>query len=238
MRLAARSTASHRPSERRLPGGARARAAGAWLSGGIVRCRRLWQNRFRPPVGTGRAPPGAREQRIRVVPHPARTRARARRSGHPCRAGSREMGDESLPVSMVPQKVRAWKQRGPLGLVAAGLILAACQAPSPPAAAPPPAASAVPSAPSAPRADSAAAPAAAAPTVPAAQPATQELVRVGMLSSISDAPFLIGRERGYFREEGLDLELTQFDSAQQMIAPMGAGQLDVGGGAPGAGLIN
>ena len=142
-------------------------------------------------------------------------------------------------VSLLRRDLVVALPRRALGLLAAGLILAACQAPSAPAAARPPAATVAPAAPNAPRADTATAPAgAAAPTAAASQPSSPELVRVGVLNSISDAPFIIGRERGYFRDEGLDLELTPFDSAQQMIAPMGAGQLDVGGGAPGAGLIN
>jgi NitT/TauT family transport system substrate-binding protein len=43
---------------------------------------------------------------------------------------------------------------------------------------------------------------------------------------------------GYFAEEGLDIEFFTFDSAARMVAPLGAGHLDVGGGAPSAGLYN
>jgi NitT/TauT family transport system substrate-binding protein len=107
------------------------------------------------------------------------------------------------------------------------LPLVACQpnAPAPPPAAAPIAPTAAPTAP-------ATAPAAAAPSPP------RETVRVGKLNTIPDAPFFIGEERGYYPDEGIALEYTAFDSAQQAIAPLGAGQLDVGGGAPGPGLIN
>ncbi|MCK0509526.1 ABC transporter substrate-binding protein [Aromatoleum buckelii] len=63
-------------------------------------------------------------------------------------------------------------------------------------------------------------------------------VRVGIVNSSSDAGFLIADKKGYFREEGLEVVFTPFDSAAKMIAPLGAGHLDVGGGSPSAGLYN
>jgi NitT/TauT family transport system substrate-binding protein len=63
-------------------------------------------------------------------------------------------------------------------------------------------------------------------------------VRVGVLGQAADAPFHLAKERGYLAEEGLDLEAITFDSAQRMIAPLGADQLDAGYGAPGPGLVN
>ncbi len=50
-------------------------------------------------------------------------------------------------------------------------------------------------------------------------------------------PF-IALDQGYFAEQGMDLELIRFDSAVNMVAPLGAGQLDVASGAIGAGLWN
>jgi NitT/TauT family transport system substrate-binding protein len=61
---------------------------------------------------------------------------------------------------------------------------------------------------------------------------------VGVLNIASDAAFFLAEERGYLREEGLELETTRFDSAQRMTTPLGADQLDVGAGAPGPGLYN
>lgn len=80
-------------------------------------------------------------------------------------------------------------------------------------------------------------PVAAAPAKPTA-PLTPETVRLGMLSSASDSGLFIAIDKGYFKEQGVEISTTPFDSAAQMIGPLGTGQLDVGGGAPGAGLAN
>ncbi len=63
-------------------------------------------------------------------------------------------------------------------------------------------------------------------------------VRVGMLSQTSDAGIFIAEDRGYFREQGIEIESLPFQTAQQMVAPLGAGQLDIGGGATSAALLN
>lgn len=63
-------------------------------------------------------------------------------------------------------------------------------------------------------------------------------VSVGITNSASDAPFYIGQQKGYFKEEGLTVDFIPFDSAAKMIPPMGGGDLDVGAGAPSAGFYN
>lgn len=63
-------------------------------------------------------------------------------------------------------------------------------------------------------------------------------VRVGATFGGSDIAFFLAQERGYFAEAGLDVELVKFASASDMIAPLGAGQIEVAGGAPSAGLFN
>lgn len=63
-------------------------------------------------------------------------------------------------------------------------------------------------------------------------------VDAGIVNSATDALLFIADEKGYFADEGLDVEFVQFDSAAKMIAPLGAGQLDVGAGAPSAGFYN
>lgn len=63
-------------------------------------------------------------------------------------------------------------------------------------------------------------------------------VTVGTTNSNSDAPLFIGEAKGYFREQGIDVELIPFDAGAKMVAPLGTGQLDVAGGAPSAGLYN
>jgi NitT/TauT family transport system substrate-binding protein len=65
-----------------------------------------------------------------------------------------------------------------------------------------------------------------------------DVVHVGIINSLSDVPIFLAQERGYFRAEGIDLQLTSLDTAGKMIAPLGAGELDVGGGASSAGLFN
>ncbi len=63
-------------------------------------------------------------------------------------------------------------------------------------------------------------------------------VSIGTTNSNSDAPFFIAEAKGYFRQQGLDVDLIPFDSAAKMVAPLGTGQLDVAAGAPSAGLYN
>src|SRR5437764_15310016 len=63
-------------------------------------------------------------------------------------------------------------------------------------------------------------------------------IRVGTTNSSSDAPLFIAEKKGYFKQEGLQVEFTSFDSAARMIAPLGAGQLEVGAGSPAAGFFN
>lgn len=64
------------------------------------------------------------------------------------------------------------------------------------------------------------------------------LVQVGISNSSSDVAFFIADKKGYFKQEGLNVTFTAFDSAAKMIAPLGVGQLDVGAGSTSAGLYN
>jgi NitT/TauT family transport system substrate-binding protein len=68
--------------------------------------------------------------------------------------------------------------------------------------------------------------------------AAQAPIRVGTLGAISDAPIFIADKKGYFKDEGLTVTMTTFNSAAVMVAPLGAGQLDVGAGSPSAGMYN
>jgi len=67
---------------------------------------------------------------------------------------------------------------------------------------------------------------------------SQTVIRLGVVSSVSDAGFFVAQDRGYFTEQALTVDFIPFRSAADMIAPLGAGQLDMGGGAVGAGLFN
>jgi NitT/TauT family transport system substrate-binding protein len=67
---------------------------------------------------------------------------------------------------------------------------------------------------------------------------TLPVVRVGILTSTSDAPLWIADRNGYFRDEGIAVSFLTFNSGETMIAPLSTGQLDVGGGSPAASLYN
>ncbi len=88
----------------------------------------------------------------------------------------------------------------------------------------------------------------AAPTGPAAASAASssqppnvplQKVRLGVLTSLSDAGNWIALAKGYFREQGLDIETHQFGGAvTDVFAPLGTGQIDVAGGPAEIGLAN
>ena len=63
-------------------------------------------------------------------------------------------------------------------------------------------------------------------------------VNVAVLNAAGDVGLFIAQERGYFRDEGLDVTLNSLDSAVKMIPLLGTGDLDVGGGATSASLYN
>lgn len=84
----------------------------------------------------------------------------------------------------------------------------------------------------------AAAPAAKEAAGPAGASGALIPVKVGTTNVITDVGFFIADKKGYFRDEGLAVSFTTFNSAAKMIAPLGVGQLDVGGGTVAAGLYN
>ena len=63
-----------------------------------------------------------------------------------------------------------------------------------------------------------------------AEAADMVAVNVGIANSSSDVAFFIADKKGYFRDEGIDAKFIPFDSGAKMVAPLGAGQLDVAGG--------
>ncbi|MBI4318336.1 MAG: ABC transporter substrate-binding protein [Chloroflexi bacterium] len=74
------------------------------------------------------------------------------------------------------------------------------------------------------------------PEKPAAKPAARPplsptvKVRYGTVLAPGDAPVFVALDKGYFKEEGIDLDMITFDSAARMIPALSAGQMDVGGG--------
>jgi NitT/TauT family transport system substrate-binding protein len=68
--------------------------------------------------------------------------------------------------------------------------------------------------------------------------ATVDKVRVSDQRAGSDAPIYIADAKGYFKAEGIAVDLLPFNAGAQMIAPLGIGELDVGGGLTSAAFYN
>ncbi|MGE4339316.1 MAG: ABC transporter substrate-binding protein [Pigmentiphaga sp.] len=64
------------------------------------------------------------------------------------------------------------------------------------------------------------------------------VVRVGILNSLSEVPSLLAYERGYFREQGIDVQFERFQNTADMVVPLSSGQIDVASGAPTLGFLN
>jgi len=71
-----------------------------------------------------------------------------------------------------------------------------------------------------------------------ARAADLEEVKVATPLAISDAPIIVAEHKGYCRELGLRTTMTSMQTGAYMVAPLGAGQLDMGAGATSAGLFN
>ena len=56
--------------------------------------------------------------------------------------------------------------------------------------------------------------------------------------SSADAAVFVAIDKGFFRDEGVNVDLRPFNSGAQFVAPLGAGQLDAGSGGISAGLFN
>src|SRR5712692_9508503 len=63
-------------------------------------------------------------------------------------------------------------------------------------------------------------------------------VKFGQVGAISDAAIYIADAKGFFKEQGITFESVPFQSAALMIPPLGTNEIQVGGGAISAGLLN
>jgi ABC-type nitrate/sulfonate/bicarbonate transport system substrate-binding protein len=83
------------------------------------------------------------------------------------------------------------------------------------------------------------APASAASARPVDTPSNPPVtVRVAIVRSVSDSGIFIADEKGHFREQGIEVDVTQMQAGQQQVPLLGTGQLEVGSGATAAGLVN
>jgi NitT/TauT family transport system substrate-binding protein len=63
-------------------------------------------------------------------------------------------------------------------------------------------------------------------------------VNVSVYQSVSDAGIYIANDRGYFKDENIDVELVQLDAVSSVVTALASGQVDVAGGAPSAAIYN
>ena len=69
-------------------------------------------------------------------------------------------------------------------------------------------------------------------------PAGAQPIKLGHLGIVADAPFYLAIENGYFKAEGVEVQLERFNSAAQATAPLSTNQVQVVGGGMSAGLFN
>ena len=63
-------------------------------------------------------------------------------------------------------------------------------------------------------------------------------VKVSVYQSVSDAGIYIANDRGYFKDENIDVELLQLDAVSSVVTALASDQVDVAGGAPSAAIYN
>jgi len=66
----------------------------------------------------------------------------------------------------------------------------------------------------------------------------QDSIKVGLLRLTSHAPSIIAEGKGYFEEEGLDVEFVVVQAAQPMAVAIASGDIDFGMTAVSAGLVS
>jgi ABC-type nitrate/sulfonate/bicarbonate transport system substrate-binding protein len=73
-----------------------------------------------------------------------------------------------------------------------------------------------------------------------AEPATSGLqhIKIGVVGITADAPLYIAQDQGYYKEQGLDAEFVNFQTAADSIPALSTGQIDAGSGAMAAAVFN
>ena len=74
--------------------------------------------------------------------------------------------------------------------------------------------------------------------LPSIARAQSETVKLGDLAAISNAAIYIAIEKGFFKEQGVNTEISNFASAAKMVPALVVGELEVSVGSASAGLFN
>ena len=74
--------------------------------------------------------------------------------------------------------------------------------------------------------------------LPSMARAQSDTVKLGDLAAISNAAVYIAIEKGFFKEQGINTEITNFDSAAKQVPALVVGELEVSVGSASAGLFN
>ena len=72
----------------------------------------------------------------------------------------------------------------------------------------------------------------------AAAPPAAVTVKVGVVRTLTEAGIYIGQERGYFAEQGIALDLENFDTAAKAVPALSTDQVNISSGVLSAGLFN
>lgn len=73
---------------------------------------------------------------------------------------------------------------------------------------------------------------------PAVRAEPLEKITIATMPITPNAPLLVAKERGYFRDAGLDAEIATFQSAQDIVLAVSSGAAQVGNGGLTAGFYN
>ncbi len=74
--------------------------------------------------------------------------------------------------------------------------------------------------------------------IPLVRANAADAVRLGLLRTLSPAPFYMAQERGYFKDEGIDLTFRFFEAAQPIAAAAVSNDIDIGVTALTGGFFN
>lgn len=80
--------------------------------------------------------------------------------------------------------------------------------------------------------------AASAAALPVSRARAADAVRLGLLHTLSPAPFYMAQQRGYFKDQGIELTFRFFEAAQPIAAAAVSGDIDVGVTALTGGFFN